>query len=440
VQVAMSSPARKGPVNLLSVFRLEQEAKQAGKLFVDDIIEQSREDGKNGPMLIISPKQVRIIPSQSDSLINGVFDENQALDAEAHATAYAAAIIALNPRIVLSPKRGVEIIPTIKHFDPIEGKDSEAQRQAEFQQQQQDTALTLLSQVQIAFTPNKDEAMESNPDSVQAGTGDSEKPTIHWLSMRNIKWTNEFYDEVFGVLKNGAPKTVKDRNRLARRLNCKRFWEYLQHFALVNDRIALVDHRYPPWLTGPDGTPVAHATLPIVLHVVKQDEIHSYLQKMYSHLCNNAYRSCNAFYKRLSSLTLGISRADVENFVAQQEVSQIQQNVFSKQQGLCVKPLRPVAVMQWWEIDLIDTAKFAGHNHGIHFLLVIIDIFSKFCFVRPLRSKHGKRVAFELQNIFTSEGSPTILQHDNGKVRNRHMHTLHINIGKQRDTKVKRHQ
>jgi hypothetical protein len=237
---------------------------------------------------------------------------------------------------------------------------------------------------------------------------------INWLSLRNIKWTDTFYDAMYQALQPGQTTSKKDRLGTARRLNCKRFWEYAHHLSLQNDRIALVDNNLPPWLTDADGKAIAEVTLPIVYTVIKQSEIHTYLQQMYSNPANNAYRASNSFYKRVSSQTLGISRTDVEKFVASQEVHQIQANIFSKKQGLIVKPLRPTSVMQWWQVDLIDVAKFAGSNNGTHFVMVVIDIFSKYCYARPLRSKHGNRIAFELQLVFLQDGSPTVLQHDNG--------------------------
>jgi len=55
-------------------------------------------------------------------------------------------------------------------------------------------------------------------------------------------------------------------------------------------------------------------------------------------------------------------------------------------------------------------------SDNIHytFLLVVVDIFSKFIFIRPLLSKSSLEVAYALQCIFFENGAPLILQSDNG--------------------------
>ena len=42
-----------------------------------------------------------------------------------------------------------------------------------------------------------------------------------------------------------------------------------------------------------------------------------------------------------------------------------------------------------WDMDLIDMTKFAKYNHGYTFILVVIDIFSKYLWMRPLKDKKG---------------------------------------------------
>ena len=53
---------------------------------------------------------------------------------------------------------------------------------------------------------------------------------------------------------------------------------------------------------------------------------------------------------------------------------------------------------------------------GAHkFILNYQDHFSKFCVLRPLKSKHASAVAEVLLEIFTLMGPPAILQSDNGR-------------------------
>ena len=46
-----------------------------------------------------------------------------------------------------------------------------------------------------------------------------------------------------------------------------------------------------------------------------------------------------------------------------------------------------------WAADLIDMQAFSKNNNGIKFLLTVIDIFSKFVWIVPLKRKTGQEVA-----------------------------------------------
>ena len=45
-----------------------------------------------------------------------------------------------------------------------------------------------------------------------------------------------------------------------------------------------------------------------------------------------------------------------------------------------------------WAADLIDIQAFTKDNNGIKYLLTVIDIFSKFVWIVPLKRKTGQEV------------------------------------------------
>ena len=47
-------------------------------------------------------------------------------------------------------------------------------------------------------------------------------------------------------------------------------------------------------------------------------------------------------------------------------------------------------------------------------LMSLMDIFSRFAFLRPLQSKESAEVAENLRNIYNEHGPPEILQSDQG--------------------------
>ena len=52
-----------------------------------------------------------------------------------------------------------------------------------------------------------------------------------------------------------------------------------------------------------------------------------------------------------------------------------------------------------WAADLIDMQAFSKNNNGIKYLLTVIDIFSKFVWIIPLKQKTGQEVANTFSRI-----------------------------------------
>ena len=59
-----------------------------------------------------------------------------------------------------------------------------------------------------------------------------------------------------------------------------------------------------------------------------------------------------------------------------------------------------------WAADLIDMQAFSKFNRGVKYILAVIDIFSKYGWLVPLKNKTGKAVANALKEIFLNEGQP----------------------------------
>ena len=67
-----------------------------------------------------------------------------------------------------------------------------------------------------------------------------------------------------------------------------------------------------------------------------------------------------------------------------------------------------------WAVDLADMKAFTKFNRGIKYLLAVIDVFSKYGYLIPLKDKTGKSVASALKTIF-KERKPEKLWVDKGK-------------------------
>ena len=67
-----------------------------------------------------------------------------------------------------------------------------------------------------------------------------------------------------------------------------------------------------------------------------------------------------------------------------------------------------------WTADLVDMASYSRSNSGYKYLLTVIDVFSKYGWIVPLKIKTGKEVAMAFQQLFTNNTPPSRLWTDKG--------------------------
>jgi hypothetical protein len=249
--------------------------------------------------------------------------------------------------------------------------------------------------------------------------------TVHWKSLRQIHFTDELYAKIVRYAKTGElpVELTISRQQAKWRARYKSF--AVRDFASGPDALeggvrgtlvpqlvlVLTDAHDVFWAVSKETRePLFDVRLPVLIVVVQESKKEELLRKMYSELTENSYRSADTFYERLTKQFLGISRADVEAFLKRVESKQIQLPA-------------PVSVMQpivtkrcneQWEMDLIDLSTLSKQNKQMHFALTVVDTFSKYAWVAPLRSKHAVLVAAELQNMVLMFGAPETISSDNG--------------------------
>ena len=87
-----------------------------------------------------------------------------------------------------------------------------------------------------------------------------------------------------------------------------------------------------------------------------------------------------------------------------------------------------------WAADLVDMQSFSKFNNGIKYLLMVIDVFSKYGWIVPLKSKTGVDVANALSKIFDErsdlgERRPMKIWVDKGKeFYNKHVKALGVQL------------
>ena len=79
---------------------------------------------------------------------------------------------------------------------------------------------------------------------------------------------------------------------------------------------------------------------------------------------------------------------------------------------------RPVVVHDiddQWQMHLVDLSKFSRFNSGYKFILVCIDVFSKYAWVQPLKRKSAMELKLAIKNIFEKDKRhPKLIQTDKG--------------------------
>ena len=66
-----------------------------------------------------------------------------------------------------------------------------------------------------------------------------------------------------------------------------------------------------------------------------------------------------------------------------------------------------------WQIDLLDMQKYSKENDGYRYICVIIDCFSRYVWVKPLKNKTGKATVKALALLLMNE-RPKLIQADQG--------------------------
>ena len=112
------------------------------------------------------------------------------------------------------------------------------------------------------------------------------------------------------------------------------------------------------------------------------------------------------------SLPKTTRKTDIQNWLSGQESYTLHKNVTYR------FPRRRVVVGgidHQWQADLIDVSAYSKHNNDVKFLLTVTDVFSKFTWVRPLKSKSANDVCDAFETIFQSNRKPSTIQTDKGR-------------------------
>ena len=106
-----------------------------------------------------------------------------------------------------------------------------------------------------------------------------------------------------------------------------------------------------------------------------------------------------------------ISRKQVQDWLSQQDVYTLHKP--ARRHYKRSRVIVPGIDAQF-QADLVDVQNLSRYNKGYKYLLTCIDIFSKYAWVVPLKTKQGQELVKAFQMILSSGRKPNKLQTDQG--------------------------
>ena len=98
-----------------------------------------------------------------------------------------------------------------------------------------------------------------------------------------------------------------------------------------------------------------------------------------------------------------ISRKQVQNWLSQQDVHTLHKP--SRRHYKRSRVIVPGIDAQF-QVDLVDLQNLSRYNKGYKYLLACLDIFSKYAWVVPLKTKQGQELVKAFQTILSSGRKP----------------------------------
>jgi len=106
----------------------------------------------------------------------------------------------------------------------------------------------------------------------------------------------------------------------------------------------------------------------------------------------------------------GMTKQQVDYFLSNQEVYQLHKRPEKPKRYIPIISKTPNEIQQ---ADLLDLSNFSSSNSGIHYILLVIDIFTRKAYAEPLKNKTADTVVKAFEHII-KETKPEKLQADQG--------------------------
>lgn len=130
------------------------------------------------------------------------------------------------------------------------------------------------------------------------------------------------------------------------------------------------------------------------------------------------FSNLNDFIKKVEGKGLGYSQTDIKKWYKAQPVNQVF-NDKKKKQFTTIQCPHTIAG-GCLQADLMDISKYKSKNSNFKYLLNVVDVYSRYAWSIPLKSKGGKEISIGLEKVYKecnekNEESPKTLTTDSGK-------------------------
>ena len=122
-----------------------------------------------------------------------------------------------------------------------------------------------------------------------------------------------------------------------------------------------------------------------------------------------SYSGAYKFYQEVKNIHPKVTLKKVNEFLKSQDAYTLHKRTRKPKfrRTLVFKP------RDLWQIDLLDMQKYGKENDGYRYICVIIDCFSRYVWVKPLKNKTGKATVKALALLLMNE-RPKLIQADQG--------------------------
>ena len=122
-----------------------------------------------------------------------------------------------------------------------------------------------------------------------------------------------------------------------------------------------------------------------------------------------SYSGAYKFYQEVKNIHPKVTLKKVNEFLKSQDAYTLHKRTRKPKfrRTLVFKP------KDLWQIDLLDMQKYSKENDGYRYICVIIDCFSRYVWVKPLKNKTGKATVKALALLLMNE-RPKLIQADQG--------------------------